>query len=118
MRNIALVIEYDGTDYCGWQIQKFHRLSLEKKAPHKKTVQGAIEKVLNRILEEPIRLIGSGRTDSGVHARGQVANFKTKSKISLLSLKAGLNSLLPKDIRIRSASKKDLDFSFALSSKV
>lgn len=110
MRNIALVIEYDGTDYCGWQIQKFHRLPLEKKAPIRKTVQGTIEKALDKILQEKIRIIASGRTDSGVHARAQVANFKTKSKISPLLLKAALNSILPLDIRIKSALEKDLNF--------
>lgn len=110
MRNIALVIEYDGTDYCGWQIQKFRRVSLKKEAPHKKTVQETIEKVLKKILEEPVRLIASGRTDSGVHAWGQVANFKTKSKISLLKLKGALNGNLPRDIRIKSTLEKDLDF--------
>ncbi len=66
MRNIKLTIEYDGTHFKGWQIQDRNQ----------RTVQGEIKKALEKILKEPVTLIGSGRTDSGVHALGQVANFK------------------------------------------
>ncbi|MDP2960289.1 MAG: tRNA pseudouridine(38-40) synthase TruA, partial [candidate division Zixibacteria bacterium] len=71
-RNIKLKIEYDGTDFSGWQRQ-----------PDLRTVQGEIEDKLKEILQEKIVLIGSGRTDVGVHALEQVANFKTESKLGL-----------------------------------
>ena len=90
MRNIRLTISYDGTNYCGWQRQK-----------KRGTIQGTIEEVLERLLQEEVKLIGSGRTDSGVHALSQVANFKTKSNLSLREIRRGLNGLLPKDIRIK-----------------
>lgn len=89
MRNIRLILSYDGSDFFGWQLQ-----------PDKRTVQGVIEEALGVILEGSVRIYGSGRTDAGVHALGQVANFRTESKIELLGLKRGLNSLLPKDVRI------------------
>jgi len=100
MRNIKLTIEYDGTDYFGWQIQK-----------RKPTVQGEITKVLERILEEKVRLIGAARTDSGVHALGQVVNFKTgNEKLSTDSLSKALNSLLPSDIVIKEVKKSLIAF--------
>lgn len=70
MRNIKLTIEYDGKRYSGWQ-----RLGDDDK-----TIQGKIEKVLHQMTNEEIEIIGSGRTDAGTHARGQVANFKTKHR--------------------------------------
>ena len=94
MRNIKLLIEYDGTDYRGWQVQ-----------PDGPTVQGMIEEKLARITGETVHLIGSGRTDSGVHAFGQVANFKTKSKLDVHSIQRALNSLLPPDIVIQRAEE-------------
>ncbi|MBU3958521.1 MAG: tRNA pseudouridine(38-40) synthase TruA [Candidatus Omnitrophica bacterium] len=108
LRNIKLTIEYDGTDYCGWQIQKSH-------TPHasrytSKSIQGTIEKVLSEILQRKIRLIGSGRTDAGVHAQGQVANFKTDSNIPLEKLQKALNALLPGDIVITKTKEVDMDF--------
>jgi len=91
MRNIKLTIEYDGTDYFGWQIQK-----------RKRTVQGEITRALERIFAEKIKLIGAARTDSGVHALGQVANFRTRNvRLTTTALLRGLNSLLPSDIVIR-----------------
>lgn len=100
MRNIKLTIEYDGTDYFGWQIQK-----------RKPTVQGEIKKVLERILKEKIRLIGAARTDSGVHAISQVANFETTNeKLSSESLNKALNSLLPSDMVIKEV--KEVPHSF------
>ena len=71
MRNIKLTIEYDGKRYSGWQ-----RLGDDDK-----TIQGKIEKVLHQMTNEEIEIIGSGRTDAGTHARGQVANFKTNTEI-------------------------------------
>jgi len=91
MRNIKLTIEYDGTGYFGWQIQRT-----------KPTVQGEITKALEAILKEKVRLIGAARTDSGVHALSQVANFKTKNeKLPAESLIRALNSILSSDIVIK-----------------
>ncbi len=99
MRNIKLTIEYDGTDYHGWQRQ-----------PRSATVQETIEKALARVLQEKVNLIGASRTDAGVHARGQAANLKTKSRIPLKNLKAALNSLLLEDIVIKSCLRAMDDF--------
>jgi len=91
MRNIKLTIEYDGTGYFGWQIQRM-----------KPTVQGEITKALEAILKEKVRLIGAARTDSGVHALSQVANFKTKNeKLAAENLIRALNSILSSDIVIK-----------------
>ncbi len=100
MRNVKITVEYVGTNYKGWQRQK----------NTSKTVQEAIESVLRRILQERIRLIASGRTDVGVHGLGQVANFKTKSRLPLTNLKQALNSLLPNDIVIIRAEEAQPDF--------
>jgi len=100
MRNIKLIIEYDGSDYQGWQRQKNTQ----------KTIQEIIEKALKRILQERVRLIASGRTDAGVHAVGQVANFKARTKIPSRKLKQALNSLLPDDIVITKVENVDLKF--------
>lgn len=106
MRNIKLIVEYDGTDYKGWQIQK--------SGP---TIQGVIEEKLEIILNQKTRVIGSGRTDAGVHALNQVAHFFTSSKIELESLKRGLNSLLPPDIVIKNLVEVDADFHARYSAK-
>lgn len=99
MRTIKLTIEYDGTDYLGWQIQ-----------PGGKTIQGALEDCLKQITGEKIHVIGSGRTDAGVHALAQVAHFKTHSPIDIHSLERALNSLLPKDILIKKVEEMDDEF--------
>lgn len=91
MRNIKLILEYDGTNFCGWQWQ-----------PRDRTVQGELQKSLARILQEQVKIIGSGRTDTGVHALGQVANLHIHSEMSVEKIKAGLNGTLPKDIRVLS----------------
>ena len=88
-RNIKLTIAYDGTDFCGWQVQNNGR-----------TVQGEIEAALKQIHSADIRLTASGRTDSGVHANGQVANFYTDTNIPAGKFVYALNSLLPQDVRI------------------
>lgn len=106
MRNIKLTIEYDGTNYSGWQIQQKRPQSLGKE----KTIQGIIEKALEQILQERIRLTGAGRTDAGVHALGQVANFKTKSKMPMAAMQRALNALLPKDIVIIDIEEARPDF--------
>lgn len=94
MRTIKLMIEYDGTNYQGWQVQ-----------PKGQTLQGMIEEKLAILTGEDIRLIGSGRTDAGAHAFGQVAHFKTKSQLGVFSIQRALNSLLPSDIVIRKAEE-------------
>jgi len=111
MRNIRLTIEYDGTDFFGWQIQSRHQ---------QKTIQDTIEKALQKILQEKVKLIASGRTDSGVHALAQVANFKTHSQIALEQLQKALNALLPAEITIIKTEELDLDFHsrFDVQSKV
>ncbi|MBO0477774.1 tRNA pseudouridine(38-40) synthase TruA [Vagococcus sp. DIV0080] len=88
MRNIKLTIEYDGRRYLGWQ----------RLGDSEKTVQGKIEKVIGIMTEEKIEIIGSGRTDSGAHAKGQVANFKTESLMPLDEMIDYLNRYLPNDI--------------------
>jgi tRNA pseudouridine38-40 synthase len=98
-RNIRLKIAFDGTAYHGWQIQK--------DAP---TIQGSVSAALSKITGEPVSLTGSGRTDSGTHARGLVANFLSESTLPLHQLVRAANSLLPRDIRILSAGKVPQDF--------
>ena len=87
--NIRLLLEYDGTRYHGWQRQL-----------DAATIQGVLEAAVARLTQAPVAIIGSGRTDAGVHARGQVANFRTQSAIPLKAFHQGLNSLLPKDIAV------------------
>ncbi|WP_010258348.1 tRNA pseudouridine(38-40) synthase TruA [Treponema primitia] len=100
LRNIKLLIAYDGTDFSGWQRQGCNR-----------TVQGTIEAALERIHKHPVVLTGSGRTDAGVHAAGQVANFTTPiSSIPAERFVQALNSLLPRDIRILEAGVTLPDF--------
>ncbi len=89
-KNFKLIIEYDGSSYHGWQRQK-----------NRKTIQGEIEKAIMTITGEKIALTGSGRTDAGVHAFGQVANFYCDTEISPEVFQRGLNSLMPKDIIIK-----------------
>ena len=91
-RNIRLLLEYDGTGYHGWQRQLDGA-----------TIQGVLEDAVARLTQERVAVIGSGRTDAGVHARGQVANFRTGSAIPLKAFHQGLNSMLPKDIAVLEA---------------
>jgi len=99
MVNIKLTIEYEGTQYCGWQRQKGFL-----------SIQEIMEEKISQITREKITLYGSGRTDAGVHALGQVANFKTNSTIPWIRLPMILNHLLPLDIRIKKAEKVDDSF--------
>ncbi len=103
MQNIRLVIEYEGTNYRGWQRQE--RLQATGSKLQKKTIQGVLEAALSKITEEKIKVIGAGRTDAGVHALGQVANFRTKSKMTPEEFKKALNSMFPKDIAIKNAQR-------------
>lgn len=106
MRNIKLTIEYDGTNYAGWQCQT-----------SQKSIQESIEKILRKILQEGIRLIASGRTDAGVHASAQVANFKTAKNIPLQKLQRGLNGLLPEDIVVSKIEEVPLSFHSRFSAR-
>jgi tRNA pseudouridine38-40 synthase len=99
MRTIKLLIEYDGTNYQGWQVQ-----------PECPTIQGILEEKLSRLTGERIHLIGSGRTDSGVHALGQVAHFKTQCRMDICTIQRALNSLLPHDIVIQKVEEVDEGF--------
>jgi tRNA pseudouridine38-40 synthase len=98
-RNIKLILAYDGSHYHGWQRQK-NALS----------VQEVIEGKIQMMVEEPIKLIASGRTDAGVHALGQVCNFITRSAIGPEIIKRGLNSLFPDDIFVKDAECVPLEF--------
>ena len=106
MKNIKLVLEYDGTNYLGWQRQA-----------QGITIQEVIEDTLNKITSETITVIGSGRTDSGVHALAQVANFKTEGRMTSLQLQKALNSVLPKDIVVKEVSEVDINFHAQLDVK-
>jgi tRNA pseudouridine38-40 synthase len=94
MRNIRLTIAYNGSRYVGWQVQA----AVSK--PHASSIQGKIEQALRKLFQKKTALIGSGRTDSGVHAIRQVANFKTDSALPLGKIKTALNGILPQDIVI------------------
>lgn len=98
-RNIRLVVQYDGTSYHGWQRQK-----------DLPTIQEELENSIATMAGEPVAVIGSGRTDAGVHALHQVCNFIIRSDIAPGSFKRGLNSLLPQDIRVKEADYCPLHF--------
>ncbi len=93
MNNYLLSIQYDGTNYNGWQYQSNAR-----------TIQEEIEKSIEKILRKQIKIIGSGRTDTGVHALDQKANFRIEEILNIYEFKYSLNSILPKDIAIKDIS--------------
>ena len=99
MRNIKLTLQYDGTNYHGWQVQ-----------PHAKTIQGVLKQAIETLVNHKVKLIGASRTDAGVHALGQVASFKTNKSHSLFVIKKGLNALLPEDIRVFEVEEVGLSF--------
>ena len=86
---ICLTLHYDGGAFHGWQLQ-----------PKERTVQGELERVLAKLLDRPVRVIGSGRTDRGVHATGQVASLDAPAKWTPHALSRALNALLPADVRV------------------
>jgi len=108
-RNVRLVLEYDGTAYCGWQTQ-----------PNGPTVQETLEKAIQEVVGDPVTVHGSGRTDSGVHALGQVASFETNSRIPCGKLCQAINAHLPEDIAVLRAQDESADFHarFSVKSKV
>ncbi|ALV22228.1 tRNA pseudouridine(38-40) synthase TruA [Carnobacterium antarcticum] len=91
MRNIKMSIEYDGGRYQGWQ----------RLGDSDKTIQGKIENILSEMTKTNIEIVGSGRTDAGTHAKGQVANFKTTSNLDLVAMRDYLNTYLPRDIIVK-----------------
>ena len=99
MNNYKLLIQYDGTNYAGWQIQS-NAISVQQK------IVDAVEV----ILKEKVNLIGSGRTDTGVHALGQVANFRTENELDFYRFRFSLNSILPNDISVLKMEKVDETF--------
>lgn len=97
MRNIKMIIEYDGSRYLGWQ----------RLGDSDKTIQGKLEAVISEMVGVSTEIIGSGRTDAGVHARGQVANFKTESMMSLDEMQNYINHYLPGDIVVKKIFQVD-----------
>ncbi len=95
MRNIKLLLQYEGTKYLGWQ----------KQLTGDNTIQGKLETLLTRMCGEPVELQASGRTDAGVHAAGQVANFHTNQEMSLEEMQTYINHYLPEDIAVLSVSE-------------
>lgn len=106
MRNIKITVQYNGENYCGWQ-----------KQPDSLGIQGNIEKAIYEITKEEVKITGSGRTDAGVHALGQVANFKTHSNVPVEKIPNALNAKLPKDISIIACSEVDDEFHSRYSAK-
>lgn len=106
MRNIQLTLAYDGTHYRGWQVQ-----------PGARSVQGTLEEAIHRLTGERLRVLASGRTDSGVHALGQVVNFRTESRIPVKQFRPGLQHFLPKDVVVRDATEVPLEFHATYSAK-
>ena len=99
MKNLVLKIEFDGTNYHGWQRQN-----------NAVTVQETIETALKRLTQEDIKVIGCGRTDSGVHALNYICNFETKTNIPFPRFPRALNSILPYDISVKDCYQKELSF--------
>jgi tRNA pseudouridine38-40 synthase len=106
MKTVKMTIEYVGTGYAGWQIQE-NDISVQQK----------MENALARILGENVRLISSGRTDAGVHARGMVAHFRTQQDLPLSAFREGVNRYLPKDIAVQKAEFAPPDFHARYSAK-
>lgn len=99
MHNIKLTVAYDGTDFRGWQIQR-----------GQPTIQGLLTEAVQQLTQERLNLQGAGRTDAGVHAWGQVVNFKTHSELTPEAFQRGCNALLPPSIRVREAEEVGPDF--------
>lgn len=106
MRNIKLTIAYDGTDFGGWQVQ-----------PNAITVQQLLEERLAHMFKHEVKLVASGRTDAGVHALGQIANFKTDAKIEIEKIPIAVNACLNENIRVLNAEEVAEDFNSRYSAK-
>lgn len=98
-KNIKLVVEYDGSSYHGWQFQK-----------NGPSIQDELEKAIFAMTRTRLRITGAGRTDAGVHALGQAANFRLQTRLTAADFLRGLNSLLPRDIAVTSAEEVPLSF--------
>lgn len=99
MKRLRLTLEYDGSDFSGWQFQ-----------PDRRTVQGVLEESLYKVTQERIRVVGAGRTDAGVHARGQVAHVDTQTRLRPAELQKALNAVLPEDLAVRDAHETTPEF--------
>jgi tRNA pseudouridine38-40 synthase len=99
MRNFKMILEYDGAAYCGWQRQK-----------NGVSIQQILEEAIGKIVNEKVKIVGSGRTDAGVHAINQVANFRSSNLLPVEKIFRGVNSALPQDIVIKSLDEVHLDF--------
>src|SRR5688500_18936108 len=97
-RTLKLTVAYDGTDYSGWQFQ-----------PERPTVQGTIEAAIAAVTQEAVRIVGSGRTDAGVHALGQAVSFQTDSSLAADVLKKALNANLPDDVVVLTVAEAPSD---------
>jgi tRNA pseudouridine38-40 synthase len=106
LNNYKLIIQYDGTNYCGWQIQQ-----------NEPTIQQTITNKIELISKIKVNLTGSGRTDSGVHALGQVANFRIDHDIDIYRFRHSLNAVLPFDISVIAMEKVDEDFNARFKAK-
>ena len=99
MRRIHLIVEYDGTNYAGWQRQA-----------NALAVQQVVEEALTKLTQTPVTITGASRTDAGVHALGQTVHFDTESRIPAEKFAYALNTMLPADVRIRKSEDIDDDF--------
>src|SRR5262245_13865620 len=99
MRNLKLTLAYDGTEFHGWQIQ-----------PHLRTIQGDLQQALQKLFNHDVTVTGSGRTDAGVHAHGQVANVETIRTMDTDAVLRGANALLSSAIRVISVEEVSLEF--------
>ncbi len=99
MRNIKLILEYDGTEFHGFQRQRKLR-----------TVQGVLEDRFSRLLGEQVKIVGAGRTDAGVHAQGQVVNFHTSRPLALERMATVLNAALPEDVKVQTCTEAEESF--------
>jgi tRNA pseudouridine38-40 synthase len=100
MRNLKLTIEYDGSDFHGWQVQ-----------PGLRTVQGELYRAVAELGGTAVKIVGAGRTDAGVHATGQVANVKLVTKLGVSALLGAVNARLPRDVLVREIEEVPLSFS-------
>lgn len=99
MKRIKLIVAYDGTNYAGWQVQ-----------PNGDTIEAELNKALEELLKEPVRVIGASRTDAGVHARGAVCVFDTNARMDATRISYALNTYLPEDIRIQDSREVPVTF--------
>ena len=105
MKRVKLTVAYDGTNYCGWQIQ-----------PNGITIESELNKHLSELLGEEIKVIGASRTDAGVHARGNIAVFDTSARMPAERISYAMNTRLPEDIRIQESCEVTVFFVLLLGS--